>query len=730
MLTVHDIFGDDGLIARRLSHYEKRPEQLAMASAVAEAIAEERHAVLEAGTGVGKSFAYSAAAVLRLSDNAPETTLPQAPQPAADVLSDDDTQQAIERYILEAEAPTGEELAPRHRTVISTHTIALQEQLFDKDLPFLHSVLPIEFTSVLIKGRGNYLCRRRLDKALRHSRKLFDDTSDEILQEIRRWSRQTTDGTKSDLPAFGSDAVLNTVWNEIACERGNCLGRHCPFRKDCFYQQARRRAENASLLVVNHALLFSDLMVRQGGGAILPNFDLLIFDEAHTMEQTAGEQMGLSITQGSVSYLLNRLSSERTGRGLLSVAGGDAFVEARRAVGRCRKESDILFHDLENWLADRPGGNGRVRQPWIVSRSLPEALKRLAIGLHDVCDQIDEPKDRIEYVAARAQTNALAGEIDTWIGQSCEEDVYWLETTAARRGSQISMRSAPLDVGKILRTRLFGTIPTVVMTSATLSTAGGAAVHEAAPKRRYVSDTETSGEDTDDSRGFLFFRSRVGVPPNAIQARFGSPFDYEKQMTLVLVEGIPEPSASKENLSPLFVSSIKRYVQQTDGGAFVLFTSNALLRKTADHLRPWFDEEGYPLYVQGEGMQRSRMIEEFRRQKRGVLFGADSFWQGVDVRGEALRNVIITRFPFPVPTLPLIEARSEAIEQRGENPFMSYSLPQAILKFKQGFGRLIRSRDDKGLVVVLDPRIRTKFYGRRFIEALPRCRVRIDNAGR
>ncbi len=161
-----------------------------------------------------------------------------------------------------------------------------------------------------------------------------------------------------------------------------------------------------------------------------------------------------------------------------------------------------------------------------------------------------------------------------------------------------------------------------------------------------------------------------------------------------------------------------------------MFTSNALLRKTADHLRPWFDEEGYPLYVEGEGMQRSRMIEEFRRQNRGVLFGADSFWQGVDVRGEALRNVIITRFPFPVPTLPLIEARSEAIEQRGENPFMSYSLPQAILKFKQGFGRLIRSRDDKGLVVVLDPRIRTKFYGRRFIEALPRCRVRIDNAGR
>ncbi|MBQ1456430.1 MAG: helicase [Thermoguttaceae bacterium] len=728
MLTVHDIFGDDGLIARRLSHYEKRPEQLAMAEAVAKAIAEERHAVLEAGTGVGKSFAYSAAAVLRLSDNLPAAEPPQAPQAAAEVFSGDT--QAIERYIMEAEAPTREESAPRHRTVISTHTIALQEQLFDKDLPFLHSVLPIEFTSVLIKGRGNYLCRRRLDKALRHSRKLFDDTSDEILQEIRRWSRRTSDGTKSDLPAFDSEAVLNTVWNEIACERGNCLGRHCPFRKDCFYQQARRRAENASLLVVNHALLFSDLMVRQGGGAILPNFDLLIFDEAHTMEQTAGEQMGLSITQGSVSYLLNRLSSERTGRGLLSVAGGDAFLEARRAVGRCRKESDVLFHDLENWLADRPGGNGRVRQPGIVSRSLPEALKRLAICLHDVCDQIDEPKDRIEYVAARAQTNALAGEIDSWIGQSCEEDVYWLETSAARRGSQISMRSAPLDVGKILRTRLFGTIPTVVMTSATLSTAGGAEVRASSQESRYVCDTDSSGGQTGDSFGFNFFRSRVGFPPDAIQARFGSPFDYEKQMTLVLVEGIPEPSASKENLSPLFVSSIKRYVQETDGGAFVLFTSNALLRKTADHLRPWFDEQGYPLYVQGEGIQRSRMIEEFRRQKRGVLFGADSFWQGVDVRGKALRNVIITRFPFPVPTLPLIEARSEAIEQRGGNPFMSYSLPQAILKFKQGFGRLIRSRDDEGLVVVLDPRIRTKYYGRRFIEALPRCRVRTDTAAR
>lgn len=692
-----------------------------MAEAVTEAIRQQRHAILEAGTGVGKSFAYSAAAVLRLSDNLPEEV---KPSPAASVSLKSDDPAAIEKYLQEAEAPTSEEGAPRHRTVISTQTIALQEQLFNKDLPFLHAVLPIEFTSVLIKGRGNYLCYRRLHTALRHSQKLFDDPANDLLLEIRRWSGKTSDGTKSDLPPVANESLLNTVWSEVSCERGNCLGRHCPYYGECFYQRARRRAENASLLVVNHSLLFSDMMVRRGGGAILPNFDLLIFDEAHTMEQTASAQLGLSITQGSITYLLNRLCSERTGRGLLSVDEDDAFVEARRAVQRCRKESDVLFLELEKWLTDHPGGNGRVRTPGIVSCSLPEALKRLAITLHDVCDQIEEPKERIEYVAARTQTSALAGDINTWINQDSEGEVYWLETITTRRGSRISMESAPLDVGEVLRTQLFGTIPTVVMTSATLSTAGGASLREGRGGR-FV-----RGTDAGASEGFEFFRSRVGAPVDAIQARFGSPFDYQNQMTLVLVEGLPEPSgANQQNVLPLFASSIKRYIEETDGGAFVLFTSNALLRKTAEHLRPWFEKEGYPLYVQGEGMQRSQMVEEFRRQERSVLFGADSFWQGVDIQGRALRNVIITRFPFPVPTQPLTEARTEAIEQRGENSFMSFSLPQAIIKFKQGFGRLIRSREDQGLVVVLDSRIRTKFYGRRFVEALPRCRVRIDRAG-
>lgn len=692
MLTVNDILGNGGLAAKRLNRYEERTEQLEMAAAVADAIERREHLAVEAGTGVGKSFAYLVPAILYLAewenrdsqnDDAPDTT-----------RSAIDWSRPVEELLAEAAlpAPTPE----KRRVVVSTHTISLQEQLFDKDIPFLHSILPFEFTSVLIKGRSNYLCRRRLRAAVKRSASLFDNREHDELVRLSEWSRQTADGSLSDL----ENSPMREVWSEIACEQGNCLGRGCPDYADCFYQRARRRAENASLLIVNHALLFSDLAIRRQGGAILPNYDVLVFDEAHTMEQAASEHLGISLSQGTIDYLLSRLYSERTGKGLLQ---DKKFESARAAVDLCRLKAEELFFDLDGWLTLHSGGNGRVLKPNIAPGALSVALRKLAVQLHEAADLIPEPENRVEYVAARMKTIALAGLLDVWLGQTDADYVYWLERSTTRRTVKVSMEAAPLSVGSILREHLFSKVPAVIMTSATLAT-----------------EARRDGGD-----GFTFFRSRIGLPDlNAVQ--LGSPFDYRRQATLVLVDGLPDPAEKEQENSSLFTDKIKQYIKETDGGAFVLFTSYALLKKTADSLLSWLAKEKYPFFSQADSLPRSKMIERFRRSKRGVLFGTDSFWQGVDVPGPALRNVIITRLPFPVPSQPLTEARLEAIALTGENPFSEYSIPLAILKLKQGFGRLIRSKDDQGMAVILDPRIKTRTYGRRFLMALPDCRIRID----
>jgi len=493
---------------------------------------------------------------------------------------------------------------------------------------------------------------------------------------------------------------------------------------------------SADVLVMNHTLFFMHLggLEEPVKNGILLRNDFVIFDEAHTVENVASKHIGLNVSNAQIRYTLQRLWNPKTEKGLLAMLRQGKAVEH---VANLLKSSELFFNNVEETcdqlahksrnFAGQSDDDGptkgrswselRIRRPDLVSDTLSLPLQRVRESISDITQQVDDKEIAEELAECNRRLSELREELAGFLSQTDEEHVYWVERSGKGR-NLIVLNSAPICVADFLRSRLFGSNTSVIMTSATLATQGTpvdqpAEKTPASPPVRHKKKAEN---------GMRYVASRIG----ADQARLlqvGSPFDYQQQMKVYVVGKMPDPR--EEGYEDALVHWIQHFVELTHGKAFVLFTNSKLMRKISERMEPFFRELDIECMVQGTGTPRSLMLEKFKENIDSVLFGTDSFWQGVDVPGEALSNVIITRLPFSVPDHPLIEARVEYIESHGGNPFSEFSLPEAILKFRQGVGRLIRLKTDKGIVVVLDNRILTKRYGQAFLDAIPQCQVAV-----
>lgn len=696
-------FRPDGKLARTLPQFEVRPQQEQMMEAVAQAFNHDGIAVVEAPTGVGKTLAYLLPAALWAVRN-------------------------------------------KERVVVSTRTINLQEQIMHKDIPVLQRCLKEKFTSCLVKGRGNYLCLRKLERLLSEASLFDDEAMREQVEALAEWAEKTPEGDREDLPFVPE----RDLWERVCSESDTCAMGRCPDQQKCFVTRARRQVAKADILVVNHHMLFADLAIKRELGdfsalSVLPSYQRLVFDEAHSVEDSATEYMGISATRlGTLATLARFLRVERgQERGLLpflrlklvkechqlavdefEVIQGLIERQVLPEIALARESLNTAFDALRALAASKCGEIGReikwrlkpniLQDPDVrvvhAEAVLPavEAVSKLnqsCLALLRLLQAIPpDPEAKgspieLEMLQLSAYVKRLE-RIALALAESTSEEiaentVRWIEIDA-ENPNFVRVARCPLEVGKPMADWLYGNLKTVVMTSATLTV-----------RREFDYLFGRLGLD-------LVGRDRV----NAVC--LDTPFNFGEQALLGIFTNLVSPS--EKGFLDESVIAIREVLRVSRGHAFVLFTSFYALDYTYRRLHEELRARRITPLRQGEA-SRTQLLERFRSDTASVLFATDSFWEGVDVAGRALQCVILPRLPFRVPTEPVLEARAEAIDVRGGNSFLSYSVPQAVIKFRQGFGRLIRRRTDRGAVVVLDSRIVTKYYGRIFLESLPGVRM-------